>query len=96
MALLRASVRAGKRLIERQFVRGLEAAASRQPVRDAREIDGKRLQQLDQIIGRRLAFDIGASARMTLGKFLGLDAREQFLDPQIFRANVIERRDASA
>ena len=59
-------------------------------------VTGIVFQQLDQIICRRFAFHIGGQRENDLGKFLALDALEQFLDPQIFRTDVIERRDAPA
>ena len=63
---------------------------------DASKRDRFIFQQLDQIICRRFAFDIGRQRKNDLGKLLGLDAIEEFLNAQIFRANMIERRNASA
>ena len=83
-------------MIQRQFVGGLEAAAGGQAVRNAREVYGKRLQQLDQVIGRGLAFDIGGQRQNDFGKAFGLYARHQRIDPQVFRAHVIERRNPAA
>ena len=65
-------------------------------MRDAREIRPLVLQKIDKIIGGGFAFDIGGEGENDFGKIFFLDALEQFLDPQIFRTNVIERRDAAA
>ncbi len=54
------------------------------------------LQEIDQVICGGFAFNICGERKNDFGKFFILDTIEQFLDPQIFRADMIERRNSSA
>jgi hypothetical protein len=86
----------GKRGREGELVSGFETAAGGNAARNASERDRFVFQEIDQIVCGRFAFDIGGEGENDFRQRFLLDSIEQFLDPQIFRADVIERRDASA
>ena len=87
---------AGERLLERQFVGRFQTCTRRQTARNARERDRFVFQKIDKVGRGRLAFDIDSERENDLGKFFFLDAIQEFFDPQIFRADVIQRRNAAA
>ena len=63
---------------------------------DAREHDAFIFQKIDKIICSCLAFDIGRERENNFGKFFFLNTGEKLVDAQIFRPDVIERRNAAA
>src|SRR5947207_15316483 len=84
--------RGGKRTLNGRF----EAAAGGQTARDPGERDRSTLQKIDKITRRCFTFDIGRQRKNYFVEFFLVDAFEQLLDPQIFRADVVERRNPSA
>ena len=85
-----------ERAVQRELIRVLEAAARGQALRDARDGDGKGLEQFRDIVCRRIALHIRAEREDDFGKMCVLHACDQRRDAQIVRTDVIERRDAAA
>jgi hypothetical protein len=82
-------------LIEGKFVGRFQTAASGQTVGDPGECDRFVFQQVNNVIGGGFAFDISSQSKNDLGEFVVFDTLKQLFDPQIIRADVIERRDSS-
>ena len=87
---------ARKRLIKRQFISRFQAAPSGEAARNARQSDRPVFQKIDKIVCSGFAFDIGGKRENDLRNPFAFEAFEQFLDPQIFGANMIERRNFSS
>ena len=75
---------------------GKWTAAGWNSARDAREGDRFALQQIDNVIHGRFAFDIGRKRENDFGNIFARDAFQQVFDPQIFGADMIEGRDFAA
>ena len=84
------------RLLKRELVRRFQTCARRQAAGDACKHHRFAFQEIDQIVRCRFTFDVRGQRKNNLGEFFFLDPLEQLFDPQIFRADVIERRDAAA
>jgi len=80
-------------LIERQFVSRFQTTPSGDAARNPRQSDRPVFQKIDEIICSRFAFNIGGKRENDLGNLFAIKAFDQFLNPQIFRANMIERRN---
>ncbi len=65
-------------------------------MRDSGQGDVLVTQEINQVIRRRLAFDICGKRENELTKLSRADAVQQLPDPQIFRRDVVERRNPAA
>lgn len=75
---------------ERKFVGGFEAAPCWNTPGDSSECNRVAFEKIDNVIGGGFAFDIGRKREDDFRDCFAIDAIDQFLDPQILRADVIE------
>ena len=83
-------------MIERQLIGRFETASGRKTARDASQGHRFSFEKIDQVICGGFAFGIGSKRKNDFGKFFLLDPIKQFVDAQIFRTDMIERRNFAA
>jgi hypothetical protein len=65
-------------------------------LREAGHGDWQGVQEIREIVGSRLSLYVGAQREDDLGGCFGFDAFDEGVDAEVFRADVVERRDATA
>src|ERR1700722_772615 len=81
---------------ERDLVRVLQVAADRQPAGRARRPDAHRLDQPGEVGRGRLALEVGVGRQDQLGHPAVRQPGHQLLDPQVVRADPVDRADRAA
>lgn len=85
-----------QRLVERELVGMVEAAAGGEALGEAGDGDAGGAQKIGDVAGGGFAFDIGAEGEDDFLGFEGFDAFDEGFEAQILGGDVVERRQLAA